>query len=60
MKIIVRNHETKQFIAEYDYEDILDMCEGDIIMADDYIRLLRNHKVHVNKYDEEWSIIEQK
>jgi len=58
MKIIVTNAQSGQHIKTLDYDGLLDICKGDVRMANDFIRLMRNHPKN-QKTNERWTVVDE-
>lgn len=58
MLIKVTNLDTGQHIKTIDYNELIDICAGDIEMTNDFIRLIRKHPDN-QRIRERWEIVEE-
>lgn len=57
MKIVVTNLYTGQHVKTIDYDGLLEICRGDVIMANQFLRLMRNHP-ESRKTKEKWTVVD--
>lgn len=58
MVIHVYNKDSMQLLRTIDYTKLLEICEGDTTMADDFIRLIKHHPNN-DKDNEIWALDEE-
>ena len=58
MIINVYNRDSMQLLRTIDYTKLLEICYGDAEIADDFIRLIKNHPNN-DKDNEIWLLVEE-
>lgn len=58
MTINVYNRDSMQLLRTIDYTKLLEICYGDAEIADDFIRLIKNHPNN-DKDNEIWLLVEE-